>query len=313
MARRGRPPLEDVHRGASGQVSHRQGARPADPVTADQPHRRPFLRLIGEDGAGDWRCAFALGRLRMIGECEERMPAKEVRRLLFSGHAHAPHGPFGVSERLFFAGMKCAETVGRERFVRATPKDKPQAIAFAVARGIDLSARELSNEEAALYVARYEEMNAALLAAPCPPDARRALRILRGKAKALGAKADDLVRILRGLGALMNPALSGAVKRAVELVVLDDRDPDLDALPMVRAGLAALADHYFGAEREDSRAIVGVTSERPTWPHDERVIEVLYPDGQGGVRTAHATPLHEREAAREEAHWKRRHRSHAGG
>lgn len=309
----GRKKIEG-HRTPGGQLSRVQGARGAHDETAlAQPHRRAFVGLLGEQAAGSYAASFALGRLRLIGEAEENedIGTAGVRRALFGlGDKRRHPGPFGISERLFFAGMRYAETVGRERFVRAAPKDKPSAMAFLSARGIDLNVRETSDEQARRYLVDFEEVRAALNAAPCSPDMRSVLRTLRKMARALPG-ADDMVRLLRGVGALANPAASGAVQKAVDLVVLDDRDPDEPTLANAVIGFEVLADHYYGSQRDDVRPIRGVVFERPLWQHDVKEIEIAYRNADGSTRKAGEKPKETGQSS-SKGGWRNRHRSHAG-
>jgi hypothetical protein len=308
----GRKKAEGVHRRPNGRPSEARGARGAhDELQVMQPHRRPFVQLLGEQAAGSYAASFALGRLRLIGEAEEKSGRDTVRRFLHGlGDAAKHPGPFGIRERLFFAGMRYSETVGRERFVRASPKDKPSAMAFLSARGIDLNPREMTPAQQARYLVEFEEARAALTAAPCSPDMRSVLRTLRKMARAV-PEGGDMVRLLRGIGALANPAASGAVQRAVDIVVLDDRDPDEATLANAILGFEVLADHYYGPERDDVRPIRGVVFERPLWQHDAKAIEIAYRNADGSTRKAGERPKEEAQSA-SKGGWRGRHRSHAG-
>lgn len=255
MGRRGRP-AKTGYRAATGRLSRAQGARPdhSDVVICEQPHRRHFDKLLGGKASDDQRTAYAIGRLRMIGEAENRAEAtgQDVRSVLFGGARNAPIGPFGISERQFQAGVKWIETVGRERWVRSSPKDKPSAVAFMTARGIDLSGRDPTDGEATAIKAAFDA-------------ARRAVRAVDLRTRA------------------------ACIANVVNAVCIDDRDPSIDDLGKLRCGLDALADHFFGPERAYHR-INGHMKQRATWPHDERTIDVLYPDGEGGTRPAHREP-----------------------
>lgn len=262
----------------SGQLTRSRAGQRAlvDAVVEAQPHRAPFYKLIGASAAMDLRCESALGRLRMVGEAEDTRGAIYVARVLYPGMKR-PAEPFsfGISERQYQAGVKYAETVGRERWVRAAPKDKPSAVAFMVARGIDTSARVLGDREAATYVRAFDDARAALLAAGVPADARRVLGHMRALSRSLGS--DDMLRMLRGFGSLMNPALAAAIAAAVNHCVIDDRDPPADELPRLRRGLDVLAEHFFGARDPDKRPIRG-EGERPEWAHEVSEVTVLYAD-----------------------------------
>jgi hypothetical protein len=255
-------------------MSRASGARLIEAVVKAQPHRAPFYRLIGETAAGDWRCESALGRLRMVGEAVEKRTDAYVARVLY-GSSHPVVGPFGITERQFQAGLKYAEIIARERWVRAAPKDKPSAVAFMVARGIDLSARELRPAEAKAYLQAFEDMRAALLAATLPADARRVLGRMRAIARR--EHSDDVLRMARGFGSLVNPAVAGAITAAVNHCVIDDRDPPRHELALVRRGLDALAEHAFGAADPERRPITGY-GERPEWQHEVHEIAILYED-----------------------------------
>lgn len=263
MTKKGRKPKEG-NRGKSGQLSHRVSD---DGLVRSQPHRAPFGALLGDSAAGSQLAATAMGRLRLIGEAEERFGIEHVRRKLFPTRAQNNISN-GIDPIEYDAALKYAEAVGRERWVRASPKDKPSAIAFMTARGIDLSARDLSDLEAAHYVERFEDCRAVLIAAPCSEDFRRVLRSLRDKVNKLRkgpvrADADDIMRLLRGLGALPNMHASAAIKHAVDLIVIDDRDPDAATLALARRGFKALADfHFGGAAGKAPRA--RTWGERPT-------------------------------------------------
>jgi hypothetical protein len=272
MAKRGRKPKPGL-RTRSGQLSRRPRAQPDrdDGIVASQPHRAPFAKLLGEQAARSQAAASALGRLRLIGEAEERHGLIVVRKRL-EAMGHVACGvtgePLGIGERQYWAGLKYADAVGRERWVRAAPKDKPSAVAFMVARGLDLSGRELSDAAARHYVQQFEESRAVLMAAACSEDMRRVLRSLRDRVERLrsGAvkqDADDLMRLLRGLGALANPQAAASIKRAVDLVVIDDRDPDAATLALLRRGLDALADFHFGADAQ--RGIGGKPVDDAGW------------------------------------------------
>lgn len=293
------------YRTASGQLSRAQGARPEhdDGLIRSQPHRRPFAQLLGDAAAGSWAASFALGRARLIGEAEERTGREVVRAFLYPSLPPTATS-LGISERLFFAGMRYAQVVGRERWVRSAPKDKPSAMAFMQARGISLNAHEITDEEAARNILEYEEAAAALMAAPCSRDMRSVVRTLRLQARARGAS--EMVALLRGLGALMNPQASGAIKRAVETLVLDDRDVAPATLDVARIGLAVLADHFYGPDQEDSRKIRGSVMERPLWLEtDFNVIELAYRHYDGTPRKAGEPEKPEPRA--QGGNWKARH------
>lgn len=300
------------HRTPSGQISRVQGARGAhDDVAINQPHRRPFADLLGEAAARSWAASFALGRARLIGEAEALHGVTKVRAALFKGRPHSENTrAFGISERMFFAGLRYAADVGRERWVRSAPKDKPSALSFLSARGLSLSGHEPGADEAQAIIVSYEEAVAALTAAPCSSDLRSVIRTLRQSARRLGA--GDMVALLRGMGALMNPAASGAIKRAVDTLVIDDRDVDLMTLDVARIGLAVLADHYYGTEREDYRPIKGTVSERPIWMHDGFTsLEFVYRHADGSPRKAGEAEKQETRGA-SRGGWKGRHQSLAG-
>lgn len=311
------------HRTASGQLSRAVGAQGKhDEVALAQPHRKPFATLLGDADAGSYLAAFALGRLRLIGRAEERgdIGPDKVRAFLFPGrHAgaardDAPEGPFGLSEREFFAAMHYLEAVGRERWVRASPKDKPSALDFLAARGIDLAARELTESDARRWLADFEEVRAVLAATPCPPAVRSVLGTLRRMARKGGQSG--MVSLLRGLGAMVSPATSGAIVTAVNRIVLDDRDPDATTLRLARPGFAALAEHFYGIDRGDHRKIRGVVHDRPTWTAEGyTAIEPLYENSDGTLRKAgEADPsLQASGSASRDGRWKNRHRSLAGG
>lgn len=250
MSKRGRKP-QAGHRTANGRLSQRQAARPDrdDGLVAEQPHRRHFGPLLGENAARSQLAATALGRLRLIGQAEEELGLEPVRKKLFPQRLRGVR--YGIDEVEYMAALEYATAVGRERWVRAAPKDKPSAVAFMVARGIDLSGRDLSDAETLRYVADFEESRAALLAAPCPEDMRRVLRTLRSRAAERGDGHE--LRLLRGIGPLANPANSGAIKQAVDLIVIDDRDPAADTLKLARRGFAALADMHYGTTEARQR------------------------------------------------------------
>jgi hypothetical protein len=125
---------------------------------------------------------------------------------------------------------------------------------------------------------------------------------------------DETLRMLQGIGALINPAVAGAIASAVNRCLLDDRDPAPHELPYIRRGLEALAEHYFGPPRnEDRRKISGRRTERPEWAQDVREVTILYRDVEtmisdgtksrafslygekrGEPRSAHATPQRRR-------------------
>ncbi|MGD9766867.1 MAG: hypothetical protein AB7U62_04415 [Pseudolabrys sp.] len=270
MAKRGRKPIANVHRRPGGRISRARGARPTDGLVESQPHRLPFDKLMG--AAHDARAATALGRLRLIGLAEETYNSiGKVARIL--GLPAKRGVSNGLTERQFAALSKYAEVVARERWVRAAPKDKPQAIAFMQARGIDLNVKELSDEQAERYIRAFEANRAVLTS----------------------------VR----LGEQINATFARQVKRAVDHIVLDDRDPDPDRLALASVGADALALLHFGVDRPDTRKMAGFITEKPTWQHPEREIEILYSDGNGGTRG----PNREKP----EKGWKKRHRSLAGG
>lgn len=308
MGRKKNPGL----RRPNGRLSEAQGARPAhDDLVKNQPHRKPFITLLGDDAAGSWTASFALGRARLIAEAEERVGFKPVRDFLKPGTFDAfrkngiKPGSLGISERLFFAGMRYAQDVGRERWVRAAPKDKPSAMAFMQARGISLSGREIAATEAQHAIMEYEEASAALIATPCSREVRSVVRTLRQMARDRGAS--DMINLLRGLGALMNPAASGSIKKSVETLVIDDRDLEEGDLDVARLGLAALADHYYGPERDDYRRINGSVMERPLWLEtDFKVIELMYRHYDGTPRKAGEAPKQEPRSA-SKGSWKNRH------
>lgn len=319
MTKKGRPPRTDVHRRPNGRISQAHGARGDADLIGEQPHRKLFCALLGEGWQNDKRAGTALGRLRLIGIVEERADDGNgvhgrdlVRRLLYGGHRDAPDGPFGISERLYQAGEQWAVCVWRERWVRASPKDKPSAIAFMTARGIDTAVHDLSERQAQNYVRAFNDARAALLSAPCPRDVQRGLRVLRTLArKAPGEICDAMTTMLQGIGAMFVPASSSLVATAVNHVVVDDRDPAEGQLVHVRRGFEALADHFGLDDDAARRPIVGEAAEMD-WPHGRlasgRPVPVtLATRGEDGTLTPGA------QAGRAPGGWKGRHRSLAGG
>lgn len=266
MSRKGRKG-DVAHRTASGQKSRAKAARldVDDGLVASQPHRSPFARLLGDGAARSSLAETALGRLRLIGQAEDRFGIEHVRQKLFAAR---PAGQAnGISEADYMAAQKYAEAVGRERWVRAAPKDKPSAIAFMVARGVDLNVRELSDKQARYYIEQFEESRAALMAAPCSDDMQRVLRQLRDHVDRLRkgasqAEAGDILRLLRGIGALSSPTRSAAIKRAVDVIVIDDRDPAPETLALARLGFKALVGLHFGDEK-NVQARIRSFGERP--------------------------------------------------
>lgn len=268
MSRKGRKPLPGAHRRPSGRPSEAKGARPDrdDGLVAAQPHRAPFAKLLGDGAARSSLAETALGRLRLIGQAEDRFGIEYVRRMMFGARPKSGLSN-GIGEADYMAAQKYAEAVGRERWVRAAPKDKPSAIAFMTARGIDLNPRELSDKQARYYIEQFEESRAALMAAPLADDAQRVLRQLRGYIDRLrkgpvANEAGDILRLLRGFGPLNSPTRAAAIKRAVDLIVIDDRDPDGDALALARLGFKALVGLHFGDEK-NAQARIRSFGEKP--------------------------------------------------
>jgi len=266
MAKKGRP-ADVQHRTASGQKSRAQAIVKDDGLVASQPHRRIFVELFGDAGARSQLAATALGRLRLIGMAEAATGIDKVRLKLFP--ERPPGQPNGIDEDEHQGALAYLSAVGRERWVRAAPKDKPSAISFMTARGIDLSAAELTDESARYYIKHFEEARAVLGAAACSLDLQRVLRQLRGKVDALDrgrnlGEVEDVLRQLRGIGSLQAPQVTAAIKRAVDHIVIDDRDPTIDMLRTARAGFRALAE-WEGAARARAKASrMRHSGERPT-------------------------------------------------
>ncbi len=58
MGRKKNPGL----RRPNGRLSEAQGARPAhDDLVKNQPHRKPFITLLGDDAAGSWTASLRSG------------------------------------------------------------------------------------------------------------------------------------------------------------------------------------------------------------------------------------------------------------
>jgi len=284
MAHAGRKP-DAAHRTKSGQKSRSAKIDADDGLVASQPHRRVFGELLGPQVARAHLAETALGRLRLIGIAEDRMSIAAVQAKLFPLRPQRGLSN-GLGEDEYLGAQAYAAAVGRERWVRAAPKDKPAAISFMIARGIDLSARDLSDNEARRYTAQFEEARAVLAAATCSLDMQRVLRQLRAKVEnvmrgPMVAEMTEVLRLMRGLGTLASPANSARIKRAVDTIVIDDRDPTAEELMLARPGLRALAEWEGAARARQKAARTRHSGERPTQST---------PDG-----------------------WKDRHRSLAGG
>lgn len=303
MSNRGRPRKEGLRR-PNGRLSEAQGARPDEKkIILAQPHRRAFALLFDDkDVASDARCGFALGRLRLFGLAEERRAES----------GEAPVYVLGLNERLFQAGENYGAVVARERYARGSPKDKAQAMDWLSARGLSVSAAEMSPDQRARAIADFEDARAVLAAAATPPDLRKAHSALLQQLRQLRLSSlskDRVTKLARVLPALVQPTASDALLRSVNAVVVADVDPippdrgvmmlkgptgsagDAGAhaalvMNAVRHGLDALAYHFGDNRRGKSRRPDGAgdafMTERPSDRPDLREAAAEM-DGDGAM------------------------------